>query len=207
MDGVKSRYLAKTADPSTALLRSSGRDDKGEGWLLLGRWRFGWTELRVATPRRLQIPPLRSFGAPVGMTKGRVGYCSGDWRLGWTGLRVATPRRLQIPPLRSFRAPVGMTRGGLLTAREMAIWMDGFKSGYPAKTADPSAALLRSSGRDDKGRAGYFSGDWRFGWTGLRVATPRRLQIPPLRSFGAPVGMTRRGLVTAREIGDLDGRG
>jgi hypothetical protein len=126
MDGVKSGYPAKTADPSTALLRSSGRDDKGEGWLLLGR---------------------------------------------------------------------------------LATWMDRVMSCYSAKTADPSTALLRSFGRDDKGRVGYCSGDGRLGWRGLRVAARRRLQIPPLRSFGAPVGMTRGELVTAREMGDLDGRG
>jgi hypothetical protein len=41
---------------------------------------------------------------------------------------------------------------------------------------------------------------------GVKVATPRRLQIPPLRSFRAPVGMTKGRLVTAREIGDLDGQ-
>jgi hypothetical protein len=34
MDGVKSRYSAKTADPSTAL--RSGRDDKGRGVAQVG---------------------------------------------------------------------------------------------------------------------------------------------------------------------------
>jgi hypothetical protein len=41
----------------------------------------------------------------------------------------------------------------------MATWMDGVKSGYPAKTADPSTTLLRSSGRDDKERAVAFRKD------------------------------------------------
>jgi hypothetical protein len=55
-------------------------------------------------------------------------------------------------PLRSFGAPVGMTSGeGLLLGR-VATWMDGVESGYSAKTADPSATLLRSFGRDDKWR-------------------------------------------------------
>ena len=58
----------------------------------------------------------------------------------------------------------------------LATRMDGVRSGYSAKTADPSTALLWSSGRDDKGRVGYFSGAWRLGWTELGVATPRRLQ-------------------------------
>src|SRR5277367_4533183 len=70
-----------------------------------------------------------------------------------TELRAATPGRLQIPPLRSCGAPVGMTRGGQVLSETMATRMDGVKSGYSAKTADPSTALLRSSGRDDKERA------------------------------------------------------
>jgi hypothetical protein len=37
--------------------------------------------------------------------------------------------------------------------------MDGVKSGYSAKTADPSTTLLRSSGRDNKGRAITFRKD------------------------------------------------
>jgi hypothetical protein len=55
-----------------------------------------------------------------------------------------------------------MTRGGQLLSGEMATRMDGVESGYSAKTADASTALLRSSGRDDKGRAITFrkDGDW-----------------------------------------------
>jgi hypothetical protein len=45
-----------------------GQDDKGEGRYLSERSRPGWTELRPATPQRLQIPPLRF--ASVGMTRG-----------------------------------------------------------------------------------------------------------------------------------------
>jgi hypothetical protein len=36
---------------------------------------------------------------------------------------------------------------------EIVTRMDGVRSGYPAKTADPSNALLRSFARDDKGRS------------------------------------------------------
>ena len=104
------------------------------------------------TLRRLQIPPLRSCGAPVGMTRESCYFAEGR-RLGWMELRAATLRRLQIPPLRSCEAPVGMTREGLLFCGRVATWMDGVESGYSVTTADPSTALLRSSGRDDKGRA------------------------------------------------------
>jgi hypothetical protein len=45
-----------------------------------------------------------------------------------------------------------MTRGVQLLSEKMATGMDGVKSGYSAKTADASTALLQSSGRDDKGR-------------------------------------------------------
>jgi hypothetical protein len=56
---------------------------------------------------------------------------------------------LQIPPLRF--ASVGMTRGGRLLLARLATWMDGIRSGYAARTADPSTTLR--FGRDDKGRA------------------------------------------------------
>src|SRR3984885_4627119 len=80
---------ADTADLSTTLLRSSGRDDKGEGGASsecgcrteaifhhLGRAE-GPCLLRSKTfpgdgPLTPQISPLRSFGAPVEMTKGRA---------------------------------------------------------------------------------------------------------------------------------------
>jgi hypothetical protein len=80
--------------------------------------------------------------------------------------------------------------------------MDGVRSGYSAKTADPSTSLR--FGRDDKGRAGQFSEDLRLGWMELRAASPRRLRIPPLRY--ASVGMTRGGWVNFRKICDWDGR-
>jgi hypothetical protein len=78
------------------------------------------------------------------------------WRgfLSLTTKAVAEREKLQIPPLRY--APVGMTRGRRLLFGRVATWMDGVKSGYSATTADPSTALLRSSGRDDKGRAVTF---------------------------------------------------
>jgi hypothetical protein len=67
------------------------------------------------------------------------------------------------------------------------------KTGCRGRTADPSAALLRSSGRDDKGRVDCFrKGDDTDGQNRERLLR-ERLQIPPLRSCGAPVGMTRGG--------------
>ena len=45
-----------------------------------------------------------------------------------------------------------MTRGVQVLSEKMATRMDVVESGYSAKTADASTALLRSSGRDDKGR-------------------------------------------------------
>ena len=46
------------------------------------------------------------------------------------------------------------TRIGDISPRPLATRMDGVRSGYPAKTADPSTALR--SGRDDKGGAVTF---------------------------------------------------
>ena len=45
------RAAGRTADPSTTLLRSSGRDDKGEGWLRLEGLRDG---------KKQQVVPLHS---------------------------------------------------------------------------------------------------------------------------------------------------
>src|ERR1700689_407923 len=77
-----------------------------------------------------QISPLRSFGAPVEMTKGRA-----------------------APPLSMVaeQNPVFITLGGP-TAHNFS----GRKT-FPEKdrwNADLSTALLRSSGRDDKGEGG-----------------------------------------------------
>jgi hypothetical protein len=160
-------------------LRSSGRDDKG-GRLLLARLTTWMDGSAAVIPRRLQIPPLRSSGAPVGMTRGGRLLLArlATWM---DGSAAVTPRRLQIPPVgqmtrggrlllarlatwmdgsaavppRRLRIPpVGrMTRGGRLLLARLATWMDGISSGSSAKTADPSSPLLRSSGRDDKGRA------------------------------------------------------
>jgi hypothetical protein len=49
-----------------------------------------------------------------------------------------------------------MTRGGQVLSEKMATRMDGVKSGYSAKTADPSTALLRSSDIDNTERASNF---------------------------------------------------
>ena len=121
------------------------------------------------------------------------------------GSAAVTPRRLQIPPLRSSGAPVGTTRGGRLLLARLATWMDEISSGYSAKTAGPSTPLLWNSGRDDKGRA--VSSRKVNDLVGRSAAvTPRRLQIPPLRSSGAPVGMTRGGrLLLARLATGMDG--
>jgi hypothetical protein len=89
--------------------RTAGRDEFPEGW------RLGWKELRAATLQRLQILPLRSFGAQVGMTRGGRLLSRKGWRLGWTELRPANLRQPQVPPLRSCGAPVGMT---ILLARK-----------------------------------------------------------------------------------------
>jgi hypothetical protein len=53
----------------------------------------------------------------------------------------------------------GMTRVEQILFGRVATWTDGVESGYSAKTADPCTALLRSSGRDDKGRASTFRKD------------------------------------------------
>jgi len=50
--------------------------------------------------------------------------------------------------------PVGMTRVGRLRSGSIVTRVDGVRSGHSARTADPSTALLRSSGLEDKdGRA------------------------------------------------------
>src|SRR5271155_3256560 len=91
----------------------------------------------AATGKRLRSE-AKSISALLSKTETQ-GMCGLEFR-------AATPRRLQIPPLRSCGAPVGMTRGGQVLSEKMATRMDGVKSGYSAKTADPSTTLLRSSG-------------------------------------------------------------
>jgi hypothetical protein len=85
--------------------------------------------------------------------------------------------------LRSGRDDKGRT----VTFRKSGYSDDGVKSGYSATTADPSTSLL--SGRDDKGRTVTFRKKGDSDGRSLRAATPRRLQIPPLRY--STVGMTR----------------
>jgi hypothetical protein len=97
----------------------------------------------VATPRRLQIPPLRY--APVGMTRGgrllfgRVATRMDGVKSGYSAT-TADPSTA----LRSGRDDKGR---GLLFGR-VATRMDGVKSAYSAKAADPSTTLR--SGRNDK---------------------------------------------------------
>src|SRR5277367_1334716 len=67
------------------------------------------TELRAATPRRLQIPPLRSCGAPVGMTRGAQ-LLSEKMATWMDGVKSGYSAKT-ADPLRSCGAPVGMTRG------------------------------------------------------------------------------------------------
>jgi hypothetical protein len=85
-----------------------------------------------------------------------------------------------------------MTRGGRLLFESVATWMDGVQSSYSAKTADPSTTLLRSSGRDDKGREVTLRkyGDLD-GWSSKQLLRKncRSLHYAP----AAPVGMTRGG--------------
>jgi hypothetical protein len=67
--------------------------------------------------REPQISPLRSFGAPVEMTKGRAALPGRvSCRTGVAQEETAEP---QVPPLRC--APVGMTRGkGATSGRVVA---------------------------------------------------------------------------------------
>jgi hypothetical protein len=53
MDGIRSGYAAKTADPSASLGMTRGER------LLLGRLATWADGVRNGTPRGLQIPPLR----------------------------------------------------------------------------------------------------------------------------------------------------
>ena len=74
--------------------------------------------------KKPQVPPLRSFGAPVGMTillspqglqSGILAPATKTRNLAGLGLRAAADphrsrgKKPQVPPLRSFGAPVGMT--------------------------------------------------------------------------------------------------
>ena len=76
-----------------------------------------------------------------------------------------------------------MTREGLLFCGRVATWMDGVESGYSAKTADASTALLGSSGRDDKGRVVAYleSWDWDVWSSGGRAVYPHRATHARLR--------------------------
>jgi hypothetical protein len=92
--------------------------------------------------KKPQVPPLRSCGAPVGMTK--IGnYFPEEWRLGWTELRAANPRRLQIPLLRSCGAPVGMTRIGNYFPEEWRLGWTELRAANPRRLQIPP---LRSCG-------------------------------------------------------------
>jgi hypothetical protein len=87
-----------------------------------------------------------------------------------------------------------MTRGERLLFGRVATWMGGVRSGYSAKTADPSTSLRY--GRDDKGREVTFrkSGDL----DGRRL---ERLREDCRSLRFASVGRE----VTFRKSGDLDG--
>jgi hypothetical protein len=128
-----------------------------------------------------------------------------DKEWGVTASEFATGRRLQIPPLRSFGAPVGMTRIVQLLSGRVASWTDGVKSGYSAKTADPSTALLRSSGRDDKdsallsGRVASWTDEVKSGYS-AKTADP---STALLRSSGRD---DKDSAITFRKSCELDGR-
>jgi hypothetical protein len=130
------RKGGETAGPSTTLLRSSGRDDKWVGW------RFQKTGAFFIT---LGGPKGHDFSGRDDKGEGGASGNGSCWteavfhHLGWA-------RRPMTPS-------VGMTRGrGLL--RECG-GLDRIER-LSAATADPSSALLRSSGLDDKGRAATF---------------------------------------------------
>ena len=70
-----------------------------------------------------QVPPLRSFGAPVGMTRGRAvtfrKACDLD---GQSGARLLRKDCRSLPL-------VGMTRRGWIRSATIAIWMDRVSTG------------------------------------------------------------------------------
>ena len=66
-------------------------DRKGRRFLLKLGTGLGFNSPSLLLPRQLQIPPLRSFGAPVGMTR-RGQLLSGKVATWMEELRAATPR-------------------------------------------------------------------------------------------------------------------
>src|ERR1700683_1923985 len=110
MDGVESGCSEETAAPSPA--RRSGEKHSQEGTADTADLSAPLRSVerhfqeRTAGP---QISPLRSFGAPVEMTKGRVALPGrAVAELKHFQERTAGP---QISQLRSFGAPVEMTKG------------------------------------------------------------------------------------------------
>jgi hypothetical protein len=93
-----------------------------------------------STPRRLQIPPLRSCGAPV--DKGRaVTFRKIATRM--DGVRSGYSAKT-ADPLRSCGAPVGMTRVGHLACKKGAQKRD--KRGKSRSYLQPCRSLLDHGG-------------------------------------------------------------
>jgi len=85
------------------------------------------------------VSPAKTAGPSTALRsgrddKGRAVTLREKWRLGWKEERFP-PRRLQIPALRSGRDD----KGRRLLSGKVATWMDGVRSGYYAKIADPCA--------------------------------------------------------------------
>jgi hypothetical protein len=113
------------------------RMTRGEG-LLSGRVALGW-----AAWGRLLGEDCRSLPL-VGMTRGE-GLLSGRVAARMGSVGPAARRRLQIPP-------VGRDDKGRVDTFRNDRDLDGQRgTGLSATTVDPSTALLRSSGQDDKG--------------------------------------------------------
>src|SRR5580658_1616256 len=146
---------ADTADLSTTL--RSGRDDKGEGGASIERGcrtdaifhHLGRPEgpllLRSKNisrkgPLTPQISPLRSFGAPVEMTKGRAAL----------PLSVVAEQKLFFITLvgrKPMTSAVEMTKGRAALPRTVVAEQDPFFIALGGPKAHDS------SGRDEKGRA------------------------------------------------------
>jgi hypothetical protein len=75
------------------------------------------------------------------------------------------PLNPQVSPLRC--APVEMTRGRVVPPWTVAAEHKSFSPAWVGRRP------MTSSGRDDKGKGGYFSEDREVAWTELGAATPQ----------------------------------
>ena len=143
-----------------------------------GKASFGGDGLSGSLPRKdlrepqgaLQIPPLRSCGAPVGMTRGTGGSGWSGYGMGrnskwfrYTLSKNISKKGPQISPLRC--APVEMTKGRAVPPSTVVV------------EQEPFFITLGGPKAHDSSVEKHFQ---------ERAAEP---QVPPLRC--APVGMTR----------------